>query len=461
MSRLHISLSRRLSLAVAVTIALMAAGSPRASDIAEFYAAPDGRADADGSRDHPWDLQTALTGSDAVTPGATIWVRGGTYVGGFVSRVAGREGAWTTVRAYPGERAILDSRVYDAVPPRPPLTIEGAYVVVRDLEMTSSNAVRRAGASPAGDLRPAGINVLAAHTRVVNNIIHDAGNCIGSWTNATSSEISGNIAYFCGWDGPDRGHGHGLYVQNGGGTKDISENIFFDQFGNGIQAYTEQGAIDDLRFRRNIVFESGVLSVTTPAGGVDLLVGGRKVAMRPVLDGNFTYRPVGNSNLGYRAGSDGALVINNYLVAGPKGAALTLVAPRDLTLHGNTFVGPLTHSADYPDNTFLEEPHGAWTFVLPNSYDHDRATIVVYNWDGQAMVTAGPPAFLTPGSVYQLHNVQDYFGDVISRIYDGGRIELPMIGRTVATPVGWAAPASTFPLFGVFVVEKTAPAPKP
>ena len=57
------------------------------------------------------------------------------------------------------------------------------------------------------------------------------------------------------------------------------------------------------------------------------------------------------------------------------------------------------------------------------------------------------------GDRYAIHNVQDYFNDVITATYGGGALRVPMNGHTMAVAVGMSsAPASSFPEFGVFVV---------
>src|SRR5262249_46426134 len=45
----------------------------------EFFVSPQGRTNGTGAANNPWDLQTALYHPAAVSPGDTIWLRGGTY----------------------------------------------------------------------------------------------------------------------------------------------------------------------------------------------------------------------------------------------------------------------------------------------------------------------------------------------------------------------------------------------
>ena len=86
---------------------LFVLSGPRPTGAAEFFAAPNGSPEADGTRERPWDLASALQ-QNAIRPGDTLWLRGGTYRGDFTSRLKGAEGAPITVRQYPGERAIID-----------------------------------------------------------------------------------------------------------------------------------------------------------------------------------------------------------------------------------------------------------------------------------------------------------------------------------------------------------------
>src|SRR6267142_5622503 len=62
--------------------------SPSPTGLA-FYVAPNGSASGNGSITHPWNLQTALNQRSGVVPGATIYLRGGTYTGKFSSNLTG------------------------------------------------------------------------------------------------------------------------------------------------------------------------------------------------------------------------------------------------------------------------------------------------------------------------------------------------------------------------------------
>src|SRR5690348_11088246 len=95
------------SLAVLLWLAATAAAAR------DFHASPNGRPNGDGSQTAPCDLATALATND-VGAGDTLWLHGGTYRGGFESRLTGKPGSPVTIRQAPGERATIDCRPRDA-----------------------------------------------------------------------------------------------------------------------------------------------------------------------------------------------------------------------------------------------------------------------------------------------------------------------------------------------------------
>lgn len=80
-----------------------------------WYAATDGTPSGDGSIGDPWDLQTALDFPGPVQPGDTIYLRGGTYTGKFVSILEGTSGARISFIAYPGEHPIIEGYVHSTL----------------------------------------------------------------------------------------------------------------------------------------------------------------------------------------------------------------------------------------------------------------------------------------------------------------------------------------------------------
>src|SRR5207249_11290425 len=77
-----------------------------------FFLSPRGSQTENGMFANPWDMATALSGPAAVTPGSTIWLRGGTYTNpadqiGFESKLTGTADTPIVVRQFPGERATV------------------------------------------------------------------------------------------------------------------------------------------------------------------------------------------------------------------------------------------------------------------------------------------------------------------------------------------------------------------
>src|SRR5262249_17532162 len=201
----------------------------------EFYVAPGSSSGGDGSVGRPWDLATALAHPSLVKPGDTIWLRGGTYRGSFTSTLTGTSGAPIKVRQHPGERATIDGN-HDGN--EATLIIMGSFTWYWGFEVTNSDPTRTSATTAYPPRRGEGVNVFGPGTKLINLVVHDTSQGIGSATPAENSELYGNLIYYNGYDNPGtRGHGHGIYVQNQTGTKRIVDNMIFEQFGWGIHAY--------------------------------------------------------------------------------------------------------------------------------------------------------------------------------------------------------------------------------
>jgi hypothetical protein len=440
----------------------------------DFYVAPTGSASASGSVTSPWDLATALAQPSAVKPGDSIWLRGGTYTGHFVSSLKGSKGKPIVVRQYPGERATLDGNYGGN---EVTLTVNGQYAWFWGFEVTNSDPTRTSASSDNPARRGTGVHLLGPGTKLINAVVHDAAEGVLTTALAPDAEVYGNVLYYNGYDGPDRGHGHGVYVQNDTGTKRVVDNVIFGQFGIGIHGYTEGGKLDDIHIEGNTSFANGVLSqVTGPT--IDILVGANgsaadspgsssKVAKRTFLVSNYTYFVEGGTgvNLGFSKGIASPTLLDNYLVAEQ---ALALVnAFRPIQMSGNTVIGDLSGltTSEFSANTFLaSRPAGQKVFVRKNQYEPGRANITVYNWDRAATASVPLQGVLENGTDYELRNAQNFFGPpVLSGTYQGSPLAIPLSGLAVAAPIGRPAPAATGPDFQVFVLipKRPTPAGKP
>jgi hypothetical protein len=380
----------------------------------DWYVAPNGAHAGDGSVGSPWDLTTALDQPSAVKPGDTIWLRGGTYTGHFVSHLQGTKNNPIVVRQYPGERATIDGN-YGGNEVN--LTIRGQYAWYWGFEMTNSDPTRVSTGGTAPPTRGSAIQLLGPGTKLINLAVHDTAQGVLTTPAAPDAEVNGCLFYYNGWDGPDRGHGHGIYVQNQTGTKRLADNIIFGQFGIGIHGYTTDTTLDDIHIEGNTVFQNGGIShVSGPT--INILVGASgskadspsssaKVAKRTFLVSNYTYFAGDGTgvNLGYSKGIASPTLLDNYIVGGD---ALEFVnAFRPITMTGNSIFGTLTGltSSEFPSNTYFgARPSGVKVFVRRNQYEHGRANVTVYNWDHAAAATVPMDGILEKGTNYEVRN---------------------------------------------------------
>ncbi|MGH9900681.1 MAG: SBBP repeat-containing protein [Pyrinomonadaceae bacterium] len=462
----------------------------------QFYVATNGTPSGDGSISRPWDLVTALAQPAAVTPGSTIWVRGGTYRGAFTSNLTGAPNAPITLRAYPGERVTLDGG--NTAPGGRVLVVNGDWSTFWGFEVTDSTP---SGRPTVYEMTMSGIYVYAPHTKLVNLVVHDnTGQGIGFWEGAVDSEIYGCLIYYNGVTSLE----HGIYMQNRVGTKRIVENVIFENFGFGVHAYgSSNAALSGFHLEGNVNFNDR------------FLIGGSAPAERVTLLKNYFYGWEG-IELGYGTDQNrDAQIRDNYIysataldlkwwqnltvtgnkVVGREGGAqnvsLRLAPGGSLSTHvfnNNTYVrgrvGTLNdfvvrdineNATNYnwsqwraqgkdANGTYISNPNvnlttrltGVDLFVIPNRYEAGRAHVVAYNWDRRASIDVNLSQVLQPGQQFEIRNVQNYFGTpVVSGTYGGGTVTVPMTGLTVADPVGpRTAPQATGPEYNVFVVIK-------
>ncbi|GIU78038.1 MAG: hypothetical protein KatS3mg005_1276 [Bryobacteraceae bacterium] len=487
---------RRFRLTAAIRLLVILAASAHWTNAKEWYVAPDGTAGGDGSKERPWSLEAALKPHPMIQPMDTVWVRKGIYNGAFVGRLKGTPGKPVVLRAYPGERVVLDGRGFS---PNSVLTIEGEWAWYWGLEVTNSNPNRVSslpGSNHPED-RGAGINVTGPNTKVINCIVHDSGNGIGTWSGAFDSEIYGAILFNNGWRAPDRRHGHSIYAQNEKGQKTIRDCIFFSPFSFNLSIYGSRRAfLNNFQLEGNIAFNGR------------WLVGGEGPMKRIVMRDNFLYGNSAQLNYWNRP-NEGLVLEGNYL----PGVTSALYWDR-MDVRNNTFVRPgqqgerITVSFWTPDgfqnsvfegNTYyvldprvqvlrlarvdgpevsdytferlqkelgfektgkvITTPQGrppeVAVFVRRNYYEPNRAHVVIYNWPKRDEVEVNISAMNPqPGDRWVLRNVQNYFEEFISGVYDGKPLRVRMTGWTASPPIGEDEPLYpvTFPEFGVFVL---------
>ena len=162
----------------------------------------------------------------------------------------------------------------------------------------------------------------------------------------------------------------------------------------------------------------------------------------------------------------------NYFV----GDALDLAGSNytSVSFTGNTVVFPVnigTTESSFPTNTYLHSNPATGTFIRCRTFDWDskRANIAILNWSGAVSVTLSAADLtdlnISSGDTYELHNIENYWSDVIINSYNGSEINVPMTGRTQANPAGAVgAPATMYPYIGAFqivVLGGGSPPPPP
>ena len=451
-----------------------------------FYVSPSGSPSGDGSFANPWDLTTALGGPPAVTPGSTIWLRGGTYAdgsfGGYWSDLRGTPEAPIVVRQYPGEHATLTKFLF----------VRGGYTWYWGFELAHT-------LPPAGNAF--GIDVRAAGVKFINLVVHDAtASGIFIWPEASSDvEVSGSIFFN---NGRTNDLDHGIYCGSANSLV-LQDNIVFDNWAFGIHCFDKPlPALRNVTLQGNVAFNNYIWGVPS---GADIFVGGHFPASGIIIDHNYTYRSQNlntrTADIGYNLAVNRDVVFtNNYFVGGWSRVgnwATATVSGNTLfnATHGwllwnlgdlsgqrwsaNRFFGDTTAAAwrydsssitnfrawraltklDNPGGYAGAAPEGLQIVVRPNRYEPGRANIIVYNWAQHSTVSVDVAGILNVGDRYVVQNVQDFYGaPAAGGIYTGGLLDLPMGSVTPPTPLG-TTPAQlapvTGPTFNVFVLMKT------
>ena len=424
----------RISVFVAIVALAFVAGSVAAQEGAKadkaqagYYVAPNGKADAEGTMAEPWDIFSALNGSQKkVQPGDTIWVRGGIYrcVAGaegrrptFEVKLAGTEKAPIVIRPAKGERVWLDG---DVIVNKP-----ADYIQMYDFEIapapgtqpiyeTSQTGSWPSNLSPAGG----GLTVNAGKgCKYINFYIHDnPSGGSGFWVGAIDSEFYGCVIVNNGWKAPDRHHGHAIYTQNNEGVKHISNCVLSTRNGNGqytLHAYTEGGFLRNFVIEDNIAYSKGVF-----------LVGGAKQALNINVRKNYLYQmPMEIKN-----GKD-CVIDDNVLFK----SSMLIREYEQAEIHNNLIVGAdlkleQVQKADEKGNT-KEAPAAPLVVLLPNKYDADRANLAIFNFPKAEKVDVKVAGLLKPGDSFRLMNPEDMFGKpVFAGKCAGETINVPMAG---------------------------------
>ncbi len=332
----------------------------------QWFVSLSGTPGGDGSQNNPWDIATGLS-SKTVKPGDTVWLHAGRYGGGtaasiLTSSLVGSPAAPIIVRAFPGERVIIDAWLQVGCCDQANNPANGSYTWFWGIEFAGYNT-NRASTTDGTQSNHAGADAWGDGTKFINCVLHDTSGGISIW-DAKNAEAYGNILYNIGGYGPkgDRGHGHDFYLQNTApSVLAVSDNIGFNNFDEGLQAFGSTTAfVQNMTLAGNVIFNSGLLygilvdNFTVGGGGAS---GG---ADGIVVDGNYTYDTPslnqGQNELGYLwdVAEGGAVVTNNYFIGGFQ--AVDLERWNTLAFQNNTMYAAPGFAAILANLQFQPEP---------------------------------------------------------------------------------------------------------
>ncbi len=489
-----------------------------------FVAATGGITSGAGGIGAPWTLAHAATGAGGtLQPGDTVWLRAGTYNGSVTYQVAGTAGNPIIFRNYQNEAVKITNNTTGNLI-NVPVGSTGAYLWFWGLEVYHTDTDRDtndSGSFPPDIPRSSsgGFHFEAGTDfKVINCIIHDCGNGLGAWVPSPNTEMYGTLSYYNGWQAPDRGHGHGFYLQNDTGIKKVYDCLMFSGFQVGLHIFSQNAPNRNYDIRGVCCWNNGKLCTEGQAN--EILMESNAIMSNVTMDRCYLYYDDNgagdgaNSHYGeyYNSPLHNDITVSNCYFYGrqrinqwttvnfsnntvlSKDRMMDFIVdspvnPNTYTIENNTYwrhagslytpfiqatgssnggIGGTSQNWDFAGwkaatghddaSTFTEGafPSSAAIFVRPNTYEAGRAHIIVYNWPlGNTVAVNLSTTGLTNGQSYTIVKAENYFGTAIaSGTYNSASptINLSMTNTTVALPIGRAAPASTMPEFGVFIV---------
>jgi hypothetical protein len=333
----------------------------------DWYAAPAGTADGDGTPAKPLDLDTAFSAKTPVQAGDVLYLKGGQYDGPmtnnakgiptrrpFAPKFKGAAEKPVVVTSAPGESAHLNGT----------LAIHQCdYTHFVRLEIGDLNW---------DPLQKKHFNETAVNAtegqscKLINCNVFGGAMGTGLWTPAKNFLSYGNLIHDFGYyaNEADRGHGHAAYIQNNEGVKTLEHNIAYRGCGWNFDIYTQGGEIKGFDILENIAY---IASWHKPGQvGFNYGLTGWKPAERIRFIGNVGYQSRGpeqpwrsNMRLMVHGKLDvmhhDAVVKDNYMMGAYR--AFVLSRWKTIEVTGNTFWGQniLTEISSAPAGSGIPE----------------------------------------------------------------------------------------------------------
>jgi len=448
-----------------------------------YYASTSGSSGGSGSLSSPWSAAYAFSGAGGtVHAGDTVYFRGGVYpnptsgqnngdantgyVAFPVSVSTGTSSAPVIYRAYPGEQPVLDgmdTKQADIV------QFQHSNIWLWGFEIMSSSPLRNSVTNTYGDWSfpdphevPRGActgfgSGATGGIKLINCILHDGeeGYANTNWQSCMDAEIYGSLMFNNGWTGPDRHHGHNVYIQNQpGSVRKVTQCIIWGASENNVQAY---GSNDNGQLvTRNFTFTDDIIFQTGEDGGNLLIGGGGVPADADVVTNSSLYQNNGQFvfNLGwvpYGGGITNLTFTNNYV----GGKYIEFQSPVSVSSGGGNTIWYTDLGGSLPSglSSFTtSKPSSTVIKVYPNAYERGRANIAVYNWQKQSSVTVDLTGVFNTGDKYTIIDAQNPSVVVASGTYSGP-VSIPMSGLTAVQPIGNGGQTRTHtaPEFGAFI----------
>ncbi|GAA5507367.1 putative Ig domain-containing protein [Novipirellula caenicola] len=152
------------------------------------------------------------------------------------------------------------------------------------------------------------------------------------------------------------------------------------------------------------------------------------------------------------------------------------VSPQDYVWDNNSYVSDTRRAYNYngsvitwdqwkdrtgldANSTLTNTVHGTVVDVRPNQYEPGRGNAVVYNWDRLDHVELDLSEVVQVGAAFEIYDVLDLKGTpVVSGVYDGNAVSVPMVDRVSPVPIGHnpVAPLVVDKEFGSFLILSEA-----
>lgn len=403
-----------------------------------WYSSPTGSAAGTGTIDDPKDVDSGLGNT---MPGDTLRLLSGTYPA-FSTVRNGISGSPITIEPATGAEVVINGRMQIL---HNYTTFNGKY----QIELFDDTFTDRSADTVQG---MDGMDISGHNCKIVNLRMHDYKFGILAGASVEGLELYGNLLSLIGFDD---NNGQTIYMQNTLQWKKFIHNILTDNFAYHFHLWGASGDVNYMWLEKNISINAGsIRNGLTP----NYLVGGQKPNTGHKIFGNIGYGGSVNQ-VGYGVDNTvtGAEIYDNIFNSPIALRLITCVPDR---LDGNDLFGSIDgfDSGDWLENTYGLEAVIPDQFILqPNIYTVGFASLVIFNKITSAnTVTVNVSNVYVSGDNLKLHNAQNWADVLELTVSELGTIDIDMraISHSTATPQGWTAPATTFPTFGCFVVEK-------